>query len=588
MKSNIERAEKRRLLWASYIIAPFVLVAFALLGQPASAQTSTVSGDNTVNPVTTKPQATPAPICDHAWFQAESPAHGFISALSAVDAVSANDIWAVGAYLGQTGWRPLIQHWDGTAWSVVPEPVSAPNESFLQGVDVLSATDIWAVGYYEAPNARTLVLHWDGAAWSVVPSPNFGTISNLLWGVSALSSGEVWAVGHFSSEQYLSQTLILRWNGSDWQVVPSPNASVYSNFLNAVDAVSSTDAWAVGVYYTSASTGESTLALHWNGTAWSVVSTPPYLDGGTLYDVEAIAPNDVWAVGSAVQNNFVHSALALHWDGTAWSVIPVPGFFDEYLRGVTAVASNDVWAVGYYGDGPSTRIFHWNGTDWQAVPSPNPGDYRSHTLRDVTAVAPDALWSVGEYSPGTQSIPLVIRYTDNFVDVHPTDYFYEAVRYLYCAGLISGYADGTFRPYNNITRAQVTKMVMLAQGWIRYTPKIPTFSDVPRNHPFYSFIETAYKHGVISGYSDGTFRPYDDLTRGQLCKIIVLAEGWPLYTPTTPTFTDVPTTNEFYQHIETAFFNGIITGYSDGTFRPQNYATRAHVAKIMHAAAGVP
>jgi 5'-nucleotidase/UDP-sugar diphosphatase len=129
-------------------------------------------------------------------------------------------------------------------------------------------------------------------------------------------------------------------------------------------------------------------------------------------------------------------------------------------------------------------------------------------------------------------------------------------------------------------------MVVLAQGWIRHKPLAPTFTDVPRNHPFFAYIETAYKHGAVTGYSDGTFRPYSDMTRGQLCKVIVLAAGWSLYTPAQPTFTDVSPANEFYQHIETAFFNGIVSGYADGTFRPQNYATRGQVAKIMHEAAG--
>ena len=61
----------------------------------------------------------------------------------------------------------------------------------------------------------------------------------------------------------------------------------------------------------------------------------------------------------------------------------------------------------------------------------------------------------------------------------PTDYFYEAVRYLYCRGVISGYADNTFRPYNNTTRGQLTKIVVLGFGMPIYSPPTPTFRDVP-------------------------------------------------------------------------------------------------------------
>jgi hypothetical protein len=176
----------------------------------------------------------------------------------------------------------------------------------------------------------------------------------------------------------------------------------------------------------------------------------------------------------------------------------------------------------------------------------------------------------------------------NFNDVFPADYFYEPVRYLYCAGAISGYSDGTFRPYNNTTRSQLTKIVVLAEGWPFYTPPVPTFADVPTTDPFYSYVETAYDRGIIAGYADGTFRPYNEVTRGQLTKIIVLAEGWTLLDPPTPTFVDVPRDHTFYQYIETAFDREIISGYSDGTFRPGNNATRGQIAKIVFNAVTAP
>jgi hypothetical protein len=179
-----------------------------------------------------------------------------------------------------------------------------------------------------------------------------------------------------------------------------------------------------------------------------------------------------------------------------------------------------------------------------------------------------------------------------FSDVQPTDYFYEAVRYLYCRGVISGYADNTFRPYNNTTRGQLTKIVVLAEGFPIYTPPTPTFTDVPITQTFYPYIETAYHQGIISGYSCGggclEFRPGNNVTRGQLCKIVVLAEGWALYAPLLPTFIDVPTTDPFYAHIETAYRHGIISGYDCGIgcleFRPGNYATRGQIGKIVYQA----
>ena len=94
-----------------------------------------------------------------------------------------------------------------------------------------------------------------------------------------------------------------------------------------------------------------------------------------------------------------------------------------------------------------------------------------------------------------------------FTDVFPTDYYYIPVQYLYCRGVIACYADNTFRPSATTTRGQLSKIVVLAQGWPLTAPTQPTFQDVPARDPFYRVIETAYSHGLIAGYGDGTFRP---------------------------------------------------------------------------------
>ena len=181
-----------------------------------------------------------------------------------------------------------------------------------------------------------------------------------------------------------------------------------------------------------------------------------------------------------------------------------------------------------------------------------------------------------------------------FTDVHPTDYFYEAVRYLYCRGVISGYGDNTFRPYNNTSRGQIAKIVVLAEGWTLDCPPPGRFTDVPPGSTFFCYVETAAGHGIMSGYSDGTFRPYNDVTRGQLCKIVVLAKEWPVYTPPYRTFRDVPSEHPFYAYIETAYSRVIVSGYICGPgggcleFRPYNNATRGQICKIVYNAITAP
>lgn len=177
----------------------------------------------------------------------------------------------------------------------------------------------------------------------------------------------------------------------------------------------------------------------------------------------------------------------------------------------------------------------------------------------------------------------------NFTDVQPTDWFYEYVRCLYCRGAISGYSDGTFRPNALTTRGQLCKIVVLAYNLPIYTPPTPTFQDVPANHTFYQYIETAYHNGLLTGYNCGAgcleFRPGANVTRAQLSKIVVNAAGWPIIDPAAPTFRDVPRGDTFYTFIETAYCHQIIAGYDCGTgcleFRASANATRAQIAKIV-------
>ncbi|MFL5732502.1 MAG: lamin tail domain-containing protein [Chloroflexia bacterium] len=129
------------------------------------------------------------------------------------------------------------------------------------------------------------------------------------------------------------------------------------------------------------------------------------------------------------------------------------------------------------------------------------------------------------------------------------------------------------------------------------TPCAISFTDVPTDAYFYSGVHWLYCHGAISGYADNTFRPYVYTTRGQMAKIVVLANGLPLYTPVAPTFRDVLRTNAFFVYIETAARNMIVSGYTCGEpgepcpgayFRPGNLVTRGQLAKFVVVAAGWP
>lgn len=169
--------------------------------------------------------------------------------LYGVAAVSTNDVWVVGNYIGNAE-RTLTMHWDGTSWSIIssPNPIPEPGVGtfHLHGIAAVSANDIWAVGDYSIcfSGSRPLILHWNGAAWNVVPGPQNGTLS----GITVVSPNNIWAVGQSlvsDGNIIRSQALILRWDGMDWSTVPSPDLGT-SDFLYGVTAISADDVWAVG------------------------------------------------------------------------------------------------------------------------------------------------------------------------------------------------------------------------------------------------------------------------------------------------------------------------------------------------------
>lgn len=152
-----------------------------------------------------------------------------------------------------------------------PPGVRGPGIGEFDAVAAVSANDVWAVG----DGLGTLIAHWNGSQWSLVKSPSPGTAFNNLYGVAAASASDVWAVRSYSNDPQNQdvQTLIEHWNGSSWSIVPGLNPGAQGNAFNAVTAVSASNVWAVGFSYNSTFV-QQTLIEHWNGSAWSVVTSP--------------------------------------------------------------------------------------------------------------------------------------------------------------------------------------------------------------------------------------------------------------------------------------------------------------------------
>lgn len=142
-----------------------------------------------------------------------------------------------------------------------------------------------------------------------------------------------------------------------------------------------------------------------------------------------------------------------------------------------------------------------------------------------------------------------------------------------------GYADGTFGPERNMTRAEVTTMFarLLTEQIEADKTYSNTFSDVPKGCWAANYIGYMQQFGVITGYSDGSFRPDAPVTRAEFAAI---ASRFEKLTEGSKSFSDVPDTYWAARYINFAATRGWVTGYSDGTFKPENTITRAEVAAV--------
>ncbi len=144
---------------------------------------------------------------------------------------------------------------------------------------------------------------------------------------------------------------------------------------------------------------------------------------------------------------------------------------------------------------------------------------------------------------------------------------------------LSGYANGTFEPDRNMTRAEVTTMFarLLTEKMTADQTYSNTFSDVAKSHWAANYIGYMQQFGIITGYADGSFRPDASVTRAEFAAI---ASRFERLTEGTKSFSDVPGSHWAAKYINFAATRGWVNGYADGTFRPNNSITRAEVAAV--------
>ncbi|HTW98935.1 MAG TPA: hypothetical protein VMD59_09170 [Acidimicrobiales bacterium] len=278
--------------------------------------------------------------------------------LTGVSCSSLSACTAVGsAASGGTGLANLIEEWNGATWTIEP----SPSQGTLEAVSCPSAAYCAAVGLASSPSGDAVIdSDVSGSSWQAVASPHVGAAGedDSLTSVSCVTDDFCVAVGSYGDHGTTSQTLVESWNGSSWQVMGSADAggASDSNALNSVSCLSRTDCVAVGSY--DAGGAARTLVESYDGTSWSLVSSPDAggpAGGNTLNSVSCNLADACTAVGDLSIGDGPAQTLVEFWDGTSWSLLPSLNYGTSgdanVLNAVSCVWPGICTAVGAYGSG---------------------------------------------------------------------------------------------------------------------------------------------------------------------------------------------------------------------------------------------
>jgi PKD repeat protein len=154
---------------------------------------------------------------------------------------------------------------------------------------------------------------------------------------------------------------------------------------------------------------------------------------------------------------------------------------------------------------------------------------------------------------------------------------------VYHQNFIIGYPDGMFKPERTVTRAEVATMLIRALGFDAskiYNHYLP-FKDIPSSNWAFNFVKKAYEEKLMFGVSNTVFNPNKPATRAEIATILVRIRGLKPETPQEELFTDIKPTDWFNGYVYTAVKAGLIQGYKDHTFRPNNKVSRAEFVTML-------
>lgn len=263
-----------------------------------------------------KPVQPLAPLAEHwdgrSWTAVatpKAPAGTQLNVLTGVADLGPGDVWAVGSLSSQVApyTRTLIEHFDGRAWHIVPSPNPGTEDDQLWQVAASGPDDVWATGRQSFSIAQTLTLaeHWDGQRWRAVPTPNDLTASFVLTGSLAVRSpADAWA--GVSTSGNTNGQFFAHWDGKSWHKVTAFAGLQGGAMLNGLAIVSPAEVWFAGGH-------DGAVTGRWDGTRWQLVPTPE--SGKVVSLLEAITTvpggHELIAVGYQATAGVQHQTLVL-------------------------------------------------------------------------------------------------------------------------------------------------------------------------------------------------------------------------------------------------------------------------------------
>jgi hypothetical protein len=261
----------------------------------------------------------------------------------------------------------LVEHWDGSIWSIVPSPTGV----YFNDVSCPTATSCIAVGGDLTPAVVAAV--WDGTSMSMlsVPQPTV-TYERGLEGVSCATTTLCFAVG-YTFDTSAKKSLVEMWDGSSWSIVPSPNPAGGWGDLHGVACPSVSRCIAVGTDQAN----YRALVESWDGTAWTIANAPnPTGRWGDLHGVSCLNDTTCRTVGASdsLTTNGKQQTLVEGWDGTNWSIEQSANVQndEDFVHSVSCVSATNCQAVGLHYSDPTDNTTSITGTLvlTSALPSP--------------------------------------------------------------------------------------------------------------------------------------------------------------------------------------------------------------------------